>query len=119
MTRRALLATLAAAFVLDPERLLWKPGAKLISVPAPPFLELGDIVMFQGIQGRFIVTQEARSRLTLGDARFNMLAGPSNEAWRRYGLPMCNLYTTGEFPIIDKVHSSALVRFAPLPLKAT
>lgn len=34
MTRRALLASLAATFVLDPERLLWKPGAKLISVPA-------------------------------------------------------------------------------------
>jgi hypothetical protein len=34
MTRRALFASLAAAFVLDPERLLWKPGAKLISVPA-------------------------------------------------------------------------------------
>lgn len=34
-SRRSFFALLAAAFVLDPERLLWKPGAKLISVPAP------------------------------------------------------------------------------------
>ena len=33
MTRRALFA-MAAAAVLDPERLLWKPG-KLISIPKP------------------------------------------------------------------------------------
>lgn len=33
MTRRALLAMLASASG-DPERLLWKPGRKLISVPA-------------------------------------------------------------------------------------
>lgn len=33
MTRRNLLMTLAAGMILDPERLLWVPGAKLISVP--------------------------------------------------------------------------------------
>lgn len=32
MTRRALLSMLAAA-VADPERLLWQPGRKLISIP--------------------------------------------------------------------------------------
>lgn len=114
MTRRALLASLAAAFVLDPERLLWKPGAKLISVPAPPFLAVGDIVTFGGIEGRFIVTREARSVLTLSDARFNMLPSPYTVAWLRFGLPMSNLYTTGDAPISEKVHTSALVRFAPL-----
>ena len=36
MTRRALFAMLAAA-VLDPDRLIWRPGAKLISIPKPPF----------------------------------------------------------------------------------
>lgn len=30
-----LLGGLAAGAVLDPERLLWVPGAKLISIPAP------------------------------------------------------------------------------------
>jgi hypothetical protein len=37
MTRRV-FASLAAAFALDPERALWVPGAKTISVPKPaPF----------------------------------------------------------------------------------
>jgi len=35
MNRRSFLAALSAAFVADPERLLWRPGAKLISVPKP------------------------------------------------------------------------------------
>lgn len=38
LSRRAffgLLATVAARATLDPERLLWVPGAKLISIPAP------------------------------------------------------------------------------------
>lgn len=35
MTRRAFLPTLIAGMMLDPERLLWRPGAKLISLPAP------------------------------------------------------------------------------------
>lgn len=34
MTRRALLSMLALA-ALDPERLLWTPGRKLISIPKP------------------------------------------------------------------------------------
>jgi len=36
MRRRSFLAAIAAAFVApDPERLLWQPGKKLISIPAP------------------------------------------------------------------------------------
>ncbi len=40
MNRRAFLAALvgAAAAAADPERLLWVPGRKLISIPAPRFL---------------------------------------------------------------------------------
>ena len=34
MTRRALLSMLTAA-IADPERLVWQPGAKLISIPKP------------------------------------------------------------------------------------
>jgi hypothetical protein len=34
MTRRSLFAVFAAA-VIDPERLLWVPGKKLISIPKP------------------------------------------------------------------------------------
>ncbi len=35
MDRRAFLGAFAAMLVLDPERLLWHPGAKLISIPKP------------------------------------------------------------------------------------
>lgn len=36
VTRRGFLASLAAALVApDPERLLWRPGARLISIPRP------------------------------------------------------------------------------------
>lgn len=42
-SRRAFLGMLAGAFVVDPERLLWVPGRKTISIPNPilqPFYEL-------------------------------------------------------------------------------
>jgi hypothetical protein len=35
MNRRSFLTALASALVLDPERLLWVPGQKLISIPKP------------------------------------------------------------------------------------
>lgn len=35
MNRRGFIAALAGAFALDPERLLWRRGEKLISIPAP------------------------------------------------------------------------------------
>lgn len=64
MNRRAFFASLVAACVLDPERLLWVPGKKMISIPAPKFepaviahllqqFKLGDIVTIQGLDGRW------------------------------------------------------------------
>jgi hypothetical protein len=35
MNRRGFLGALLGAFVADPEELLWVPGKKLISIPAP------------------------------------------------------------------------------------
>ncbi len=35
VTRRGFFSLAAAAFALDPERALWVPGARLISIPAP------------------------------------------------------------------------------------
>jgi len=35
LSRRGVLAFLAAGLALDPERLLWVPGKKLISIPKP------------------------------------------------------------------------------------
>ena len=34
-TRRGFLASLAAALTLDPERLLWVPGKRVVSIPKP------------------------------------------------------------------------------------
>jgi hypothetical protein len=67
MTRRALFA-LAAAAVLDPERLLWRPGAKLVSIPkamsfqgwgipgTDPPLCVGDILTFWNDPQQYRVT---------------------------------------------------------------
>lgn len=63
---------MAAACALDPERLLWVPGAKMISIPARPFLAVGDIVTIGGIPWRYIVTAEARSIERATDARFKL-----------------------------------------------
>jgi hypothetical protein len=58
VNRRGFLGAVAGAFVFDPERLLWRRGAKMISIPEPRltgiywgdrirggriYLELGDI----------------------------------------------------------------------------
>src|SRR5262245_30870557 len=39
MNRRGFLGTLLSAAVLDPEKLLWVPGQKLISIPSGKVLE--------------------------------------------------------------------------------
>ncbi len=55
MKRRAFLSTLAGAFAFDPERLLWRPGKRLISIPAPgqPQLlrkiRLGSLITIEGV----------------------------------------------------------------------
>jgi hypothetical protein len=50
--------------------LLWKPGAKLISIAKPPFLALGDLVTFGPYPGVYRVVAEARSMARISDARF-------------------------------------------------
>lgn len=60
MNRRSFLTTLAAAFALDPERALWVPGKKLISIPKPRLtgwpassetLKPGDIFTVRRVHG--------------------------------------------------------------------
>lgn len=83
-SRRSFLAAMAAACVLDPERLLWVPGAKMISIPARPFLAVGDIVTIGGIPWRYIVTAEARSIERATDARFKVHYGTAQAYYDRY-----------------------------------
>lgn len=56
--RRGFISSLLAAAVLDPERLLWVPGRKMISISKPRAVEVGDIVSFDGFQSKevWIVT---------------------------------------------------------------
>lgn len=50
------LAAIAAAATLDPERLLWVPGKKLISIPAPapPLVLAGGYWLTLAADGRFL-----------------------------------------------------------------
>lgn len=80
MTRRGFFALAAVAAAVDPERLLWIPGRKLISIPAPrrvpapgdvftmsgrlatPWdLKLGDIVTVEGLPFEYVVTEVGKS----------------------------------------------------------
>ena len=40
LSRRGFLSAFGATAVLDPERLLWRPGAKHISIPKPTWVGL-------------------------------------------------------------------------------
>lgn len=96
MTRRGFIAAFAAAVALDPEKLLWRPGEKLISIPAPPklsvltarpLLEVGDIVTFGLRPERYMVTAAVRSMNEIDLARFQLLPfiGPSESGpWAHY-----------------------------------
>ena len=54
MTRRSLLGLLTTA-ALDPERLLWVPGRKLISIPAAPKVQPVELVVYwMTMDGRVI-----------------------------------------------------------------
>lgn len=91
-SRRSFLASVAAAFASaaafekDPERALWVPGRKLISIAAPVFLAVGDVVIFSQYSERFIVTTEARSMARIRDARFRIDSPPSGDLLPRDGL---------------------------------
>lgn len=77
MTRRALLHFLAAGMTLDPERLLWRPGAKRIFVPPSPrvapfpppwYVEAMERELLRFIESHFrfvrrIVEEDGRERL--------------------------------------------------------
>lgn len=72
MNRRAFLSTLAAGLAgaaLDPERLLWRPGAKAIFLPpkpsllAPIGLTRGDVFTIEGVYAINPMTYEPVERL--------------------------------------------------------
>ena len=74
MNRRAFfvsLAALASTGALDPERLLWVPGRKLISIPKPAQFRVGDVILVR-LPARFLVRYpplEALVPATITDRR--------------------------------------------------
>ena len=77
MNRRGFISALsafAATAVLDPERLLWRRGEKLISIPKPtpyvfknavmpPMFQAGDVITFAGYFARNPKTRQITNRL--------------------------------------------------------
>lgn len=66
-TRRGFLGALAAAFTLDPERLLWEPGKKLISVPPTVVLPT------------FVPAERVALEYMLANARNKILMHPNDD----------------------------------------
>jgi hypothetical protein len=61
MTRRGLIGALIGAATMDPERLLWVPGRRGISIPKPvPIAESGIFI----VQRRWYVDQIMRTLQT-------------------------------------------------------
>jgi hypothetical protein len=81
MTRRTLFGILAAAAtaaIVDPERALWVPGRRKSFIPvARPivnlaeFFHLGDVVTFDGISTKYIVTGFGDGRRVLMQLHFH------------------------------------------------
>src|SRR6266478_5393555 len=70
LNRRGFLGLLAAGLALDPERLLWRPGAKLISIPAPRIRV-----------GNMLLTLEELRREVLRILQRNLAAGRIGDGW--------------------------------------
>ena len=67
MTRRGLLGMLAASLTLDPEKLLWVPGQKLISIPAGAVRAFHPNPYFMiSRRGSIVTTEVAWSKLVNG-----------------------------------------------------
>lgn len=65
-TRRSFLAAVAAAFVVDPERLLWVPGKKLISIPSVQRIPLRVMAAFDIMQDKRVVRVDTSTTLVSG-----------------------------------------------------
>jgi hypothetical protein len=99
-----LLATVAAGATLDPERLLWVPGAKLISVPAPA-RSMAD--MLREIEE--YVAENMNVPWAAYVAR-KAAFGVSEEMWLRRKMGMPNWHVAAKTPAEDAfIHELGLV----------
>lgn len=87
VNRRGFLASLLAATTVDPERLLWVPGRKTISIPKPFQLEryfFGEVfyvservaVDSSDFHAQFIMPAVERVHANMAQAAFRMISKP-------------------------------------------
>ena len=89
MKRRGFLAALAASLPLDPERALWVPGAKLISVPKPRPLPISGISLMREHQRELNYYNSARLHVFFGydatmEAEVTKIRYPDGLGWRKF-----------------------------------
>lgn len=130
MNRRALFAALAAGavgFALDPERLLWSPGRKLISIPGPlPIMRDRWIVMHvQGMPYRVSDTLGGAPRFDNRYLLWTFESPDANHVVYRLGYeplgrdyPITHRYSSGDFrdPGMPDVIPARLSSFEEIPL---
>ena len=78
MNRRSFLSALAASLVLDPERALWVPGKKLISIPPLGHRWVKKLISIPPLGHRFLplaYITEAFLRQLKHDMQFNVVPG--------------------------------------------
>ena len=95
MNRRSFFETIAAAFAFDPERLLWTPGKKLISIPGESLRLRKSLVLLNiDTYGR-----EVSFQVTSHGANGHLLT------WEEHKI-LTSEKTTIEFPqdLRDQVH---------------
>lgn len=102
MTRRGLLASLAAALAFDPERALWVPGKKTISIAKPQPAPFFRVIPVSGGTAPYRYTV-VRGELPPGvalDRNTGLISGiPSVEKWSGWVTVQINDYD-------DKMFSS-------------
>ena len=70
MNRRGFLAALAGAFVADPERALWVPGQKVISIPKPAIERPRLVYFFTANGDTWVRAKVLLHRTPYGDFAF-------------------------------------------------
>lgn len=86
LNRRSFLASLLATAVLDPEKLLWVPGKKLISIPRQLWFYQGDVVTLRACAHEAAPLLVVRENVYSGDALVHcFLYGQGVDSGSLYG----------------------------------
>ena len=100
MNRRAFLASTIAAFALDPERLLWRPGAKTISIPSRSPLTYSICDLFS-LDGRCLFPHYNEQGTLTSRIIGYVPVKPKDEYWRQHVQTDGDIVTTGYDKMVD------------------